>query len=101
MLCCAMAKKKRIKAIEEQIASRRTFENELNDELHLVVTTGGIVVTMPGTDFMVGYRKVDRPPWLSVSHLQDDPSAAISQAEFLAKAWATANARARELGWIV
>jgi hypothetical protein len=69
-------------------------------ELHLVVTTGGIVVTMPGTDFVVGYRKVKETPGLTVSHLHDDPDASIKQAEFLARAWSAANDRARELGWI-
>ena len=61
----------------------------------------GIVVTMPGTDFLVIYTKPKSTPWLMVTKLEDDRTAPIKQAEFLARAWVAANDKARELGWIV
>ena len=75
-------------------------EHEI-DELHLVVASGGIVVTMPGTDFLVVYSKPENTPWLMVTKLKNDQTARIKQAEFLARAWIAANDKARELGWIV
>ena len=70
-------------------------------ELHLVVASGGIVVTMPGTDFLVVYTKSENTPWLMVTKLEDDRTAPFKLAEFMARAWVTANDKARELGWIV
>ena len=75
-------------------------KNETGD-LHVVVASDGIVVTMPGTDFLVIYTKPENTPWLMVTKLEDDRTAPIKQAEFLARAWVAANAKARELGWIV
>jgi hypothetical protein len=68
-------------------------------ELHLTVITGGIVVTMTGTDFLVAYRKVKGTPGLVAAKMHDDPHAKIGLAEFLAQAWSAANDKARELGW--
>ena len=70
-------------------------------ELHVVVATGGIVVTMPGTNFLVIYTKPENTPWLMVTKLKDDQTASLKLAEFLARAWVAANENARELGWIV
>ena len=70
-------------------------------ELHLVVASGGIVITMPGTNFLVIYTKPENTPWLMVTKLEDDRTAPIKQAEFLARAWVAAIGKARELGWIV
>ena len=70
-------------------------------DVHLVVASEGIVITMPGTDFLVIYTKPENTPWLMVTKLEDDRTAPIKQAEFLARAWVAANAKARELGWIV
>ena len=56
---------------------------------------------MPGTDFLVIYTKPENTPWLMVTKLEDDRTAPIKQAEFLARAWVAANDKARELGWIV
>jgi hypothetical protein len=41
--------------------------------LHLVVVTGGIVITMPGTDFLVAYRMVKGTPGLVVAKVHGDP----------------------------
>ena len=70
-------------------------------ELHVVVATCGIVVTMPGTNFLVIYTKPENTPWLMVTKLKDDQTASLKLAEFLARAWVAANENARELGWIV
>jgi hypothetical protein len=60
------------------------------------------MTTLPGTNFMVTYFKpagtshlIARPNWTN------DPDASIELGEFLAKALKLANAKARELGWIV
>ena len=52
-------------------------EHEIG-ELHLVVASGGIVVTMPGTDFLVVYTKSENTPWLMVTKLEDDRTAPSS-----------------------
>ena len=75
-------------------------KNETGD-LHLVVASDDIVVTMPGTDFLVVYTKPENTPWLMVTKLKDDRTASLKLAEFLARAWVAANDKARELGWIV
>ena len=72
-------------------------KNETGD-LHLVVAAGGIVVTMPGTDFLVVYTKPENTLWLMVTKLKDDRMASLKLAEFLARAWVAANDKARELG---
>ena len=50
---------------------KRMAKNETGD-LHVVVASGGIVVTMPGTDFLVIYTKPENTPWLMVTKLEDD-----------------------------
>jgi len=70
--------------------------------LHVEVQDGDIVVTLPGTNFMVAYFKpagtshlIARPNWTN------DPDASIELGEFLDQAWPAANDKARELRWIV
>jgi hypothetical protein len=70
--------------------------------LHVEVRGGDIIVTLPGTGFMVTYFKpagtshlMARPNWIS------DPDASIELGEFLEQASTAANDKARELGWIV
>jgi hypothetical protein len=70
--------------------------------LHVEVQGGDIIVTLPGTNFMVTYFEpadtshlIARPNWTV------DPDASIELEEFLEQAWRAANAKARELGWIV
>lgn len=69
-------------------------------DLELEVRGDAIVVTMPGTSFSVTCRVLANPP-TSSDFMLDDRDAPISPAEFLARAWRAANAKARELGWIV
>jgi hypothetical protein len=62
-----------------------------------------IVITLPGTKYQITYRKLGDIPGVSGEHdlRQDDPEAPLNRYEFLARAWRMANAKARELGWIV
>ena len=61
-----------------------------------------IIVTKPGTDFMLAYRKRPDSPTLKLTRSWVDPhitSPAIS--EFRAHAFQAAVSKARELGWSV
>jgi hypothetical protein len=71
--------------------------------LHVEVQGGNIVVTLPYTRYMVTYYKPSTSFGLLAKHFPDrnDPHARLTQADFLAQAWKLANAKARELGWIV
>ena len=61
-----------------------------------------IIVSLPDTNFTVGYRKSSDWPWLvATSDIRDDQDAPISLNEFVALAWTAVNDKARELGWIV
>jgi hypothetical protein len=69
---------------------------------HLEVQGRDIIVTLPGTNFMVTYFKpagtshlIARPNWTN------DPDVSIEFGEFLEQALTAANDKARELGWIV
>ncbi|HEX2446758.1 MAG TPA: hypothetical protein VHK26_01045 [Methyloceanibacter sp.] len=59
-----------------------------------------IVVTMPGTLFLASYRKRQGVAALAAHFLQDDRHAPVPRAEFVARSWRLALAKARELGWI-
>jgi hypothetical protein len=59
-----------------------------------------ILVTMPGTRFLAAYRKRRRVAALAADFLQDDRHAPLPRAEFVARSWRLALAKARELGWI-
>jgi hypothetical protein len=73
-----------------------------NHDLHVEVQGDYIIITLPGTKFMVTYYKVGDPPQLrGKSDWTDDPDAAVTLGAFRARAWIAANDKARELGWIV
>ena len=60
-----------------------------------------LVVTLPGTSFMVAYYKpVDRLDLITRSNWMDDPSAAMTLGEFRAKSRIAAERKARDLGWL-
>jgi hypothetical protein len=72
-----------------------------NHDLHVEVQGDYIIITPPGTEFMVTYYKLDDPPELRTkSDWTDDPDAPITLGAFRARAWIAANDKARELGWI-
>jgi hypothetical protein len=61
-----------------------------------------IIITKPGTDFMLAYRKRPDSPTLKLTRSWVDPhiiSPPVS--EFRAQAFQAAVSKARELGWIV
>jgi hypothetical protein len=62
-----------------------------------------LVITLPGTAYQITYRKLEDCPGVSGAHdlRQDDAEASLNRYEFLARAWRIANAKARELGWII
>ena len=63
-----------------------------------------IVVTLPGTSYVVTYYRAAAFPQqlLTKSHSgREDEGAPMTQAKFHARAWKAANAKARELEWIV
>ena len=63
--------------------------------LRVVVDRYDIIVTQPGSDSMAVYFKPRGQPYLVA---KDAP---IGTQEFRTRAWEMANAKARELGWIV
>ena len=69
-------------------------------ELIVEMIDDQIVVTMSGTLFLAAYRKRQGVAALAAHFLQDDRHAPIPRAEFVARSWRLALAKARELGWI-
>ena len=69
-------------------------------ELIVEMIDDQIVVTMSGTLFLAAYRKRQGVAALAAHFLQDDRQAPIPRAEFVARSWRLALAKARELGWI-
>jgi hypothetical protein len=71
-----------------------------SDLMKVEVQGPEILVAMRGTCFRMKYRKQEAP-WLAVREYgPDDPGATLTLPEFQALAWAAANDKARELGWI-
>jgi hypothetical protein len=61
-----------------------------------------IIVTMPGTDFMLAYRKRPDSPNLVLTRSWEKPTVTSPEiSEFRAHAFQAAVSKARELGWIV
>jgi hypothetical protein len=72
--------------------------------LSVEVQGDDIVVTLPGTSYVVTHYRATAFPQqlLTKSHSgREVEGAPMTQAEFHARAWKAANAKARELGWIV
>jgi hypothetical protein len=63
-------------------------------------TDENVIVTLPGTNCMVEYRKSAQAPGLSLCRAQDDAKAPIHEIHFLARAWQLAIEKAKELGWL-
>ena len=72
--------------------------------LSVEVQGDDIVVTLPGTSYMVTYYRAAAFPQqlLTKSHSgREDEGAPMTQTEFHARAWKAASHKARALGWIV
>jgi hypothetical protein len=69
-------------------------------ELRVQVVGDNIVVTLPGYTYAVTYYKPKGSPSLLMKYgvTNDDLRLQLTGAQFLAKAWKCANAKARELG---
>ena len=74
----------------------------IGDPLNIEDDGTSIVVTMPGTDFSVTYQKPSGSPRLKLlrSRIAANTTSA-AKADFRARAFQSAVAKARELGWIV
>lgn len=79
------------------------MNNEDGNDLRVLVVLEAdtIVVTMPDSNYSISYRKLNDTPGLVSSEIRDDPDSPISKFKFRARAWTAANAKAKELGWIV
>ena len=72
--------------------------------LHVDVQGDDIIVTLPGTSYVVTYYRATAFPQqlLTKSHSgREDQNAPMTQAEFHARAWKAANDKAKGLGWIL
>jgi len=72
--------------------------------LSVAVQGDDLVVTLPGTTYVVTYYRATAFPQqlLTKSHSgRENQDAPMTQAEFHARAWKAASDKARELGWIV
>jgi hypothetical protein len=75
-----------------------------NVSLSVEVQGDDIIVTLPGTSYVVTYYRAAAFPQqlLTKSNSgREAQGAPMTQAEFHARAWKAANDKARELGWIV
>jgi hypothetical protein len=74
----------------------------MSHDLQAELLEGEIVVTMPGTSFMVAYQQCFEAPGLvAKSGFRQDKGAPITLNEFLIRAWNLANDKARDAGWMV
>jgi hypothetical protein len=73
-------------------------------DLHVEVQGDNIIVTLPGTSYVITYYRSAAFPQqlITKSHSgHEGHGTPMTQAEFHARAWTVANDKARELGWIV
>jgi hypothetical protein len=71
-------------------------------DLHVKFDGHEIIVTRPGTDMMIAYRKAPDRPNLVLTRSWVDPHVMSPEiTEFRAQAFPAAVSKARELGWIV
>ena len=72
-------------------------------DLYVEVHGVEIIVALPHSTHSATYRQStdSRHLILTDASSPEDPGATMTPAEFLGLAWEAANAKARELGWIV
>jgi hypothetical protein len=71
-------------------------------DLHVELHGEEIVVILPGTDFMMAYRKRPREPNLVLTRSWVEQTVTSPEiSKFRAQAFQVAVSKARELGWIV
>ena len=71
--------------------------------LHVQMSDGEILVTLPGTTYTVTYSRPSggRQLVLLRFSMKNDPRVQMNVSEFLIRAWKLAHNKARELSWIV
>jgi len=72
--------------------------------LHVEVQGSDIIVTLPGTNYVVTYYRAAAFPQqlLTKSHSgRENKETPMTETEFHARAWRAATNKARELGWVV
>ena len=79
----------------------RGGDHMIHSDLVKVEVQGADIFAMRGTCFRVKYRKQEAPWLIAQEYGPDDPGATVTLSEFRALAWAAANDKARELGWLV
>jgi hypothetical protein len=79
------------------------MDSEPKLKVEVMEDARALVITLPGTNYQITYRKLDDIPGISGAHdlRQDNPQAQLNRSEFLARAWTIAKVKAIELGWIV
>ena len=88
---------------QREPSGRRSRTTEFWGTLRVDVLDDEIVVSLPGTSYTVTYFKRPNSPQLLAKNISqsDDFPTPVRLSNFLARAWHTANDKARELGWIV
>jgi hypothetical protein len=89
-----------LEAAEQRQQTRQRQAEDHATSLHVEVRDDEILITLPGTDYAVKYRKLAKQLHGEEYPLQVDRRSPLTQAEFIAKAWELANKKARELGWL-
>jgi hypothetical protein len=71
--------------------------------LRIVIVDDEIIVSLPYTNYTVTYFKPENSPQLVAKNIPrtDDNRTPIEFSDFLSHAWAIANEKAREPGWII
>jgi hypothetical protein len=72
------------------------------ESLRVDVVDDEIIVSLSNTSYSVTYFKREDSPQLAAKNIpmEDDLRSPIKLSDFLSHAWAFANDKARELGWI-
>jgi hypothetical protein len=80
----------------------RRFVIRFSMDIEVKFDGNEIIVTKPGTDFMLAYRKRPDSPNLVLTRSWLEPTVMSPEiSEFRAHAFQAAVSKARELGWIV
>jgi hypothetical protein len=72
-------------------------------DLYVEVHGEEIIVALPHSTYRATYCKSTDSSHLIMTDASspEDPGSTLTPAEFLGRAWQAANAKAREIGWIV
>ena len=76
---------------------------ESSGKLLIDVVDDEIIISLPATSYSVTYYKPPSSSQLLAKNIsqRDDRRTPLTLSDFLSRAWQEANAKARDLGWIV